>query len=361
MILCLQVSICVGQKDTRIYYYQAFDTLQAMLTDNVEANFKRAVFLTENAYMDNAVRYEDFDLEIQKLVTIVNWFKEQSALKYSGRDSVDVAKWAALFTIVTQEMLVPINDTTAYLHHGFKYDFDDIWGEKEWTKQFVTKLLYSGQGNCHSLPFLYKILADEIGTTAYLALAPHHVYVKHRSEEWGWYNTELTSATFPIDAWITASSYINFDAIRSKMYMDTLSLKQSIGMSLVDLAEGYKRKFANTDLDFILKCTDTALKYDPTYANALLLKAETMKKKFDGMMSENGAAYPSDLFSDVTAKALFEGMESTYGKLLGYGYQTMPKEMYMQWLTELKEEKEKYLNKNIITNFNTDDQSNEKH
>gem|GEM_PF-4659315 len=43
---------------------------------------------------------------------------------------------------------------------------------------------------------------------AYLAMAPNHTYIKLRSDKNGWYNTELTSASFPIDSWLMVSGYI---------------------------------------------------------------------------------------------------------------------------------------------------------
>ena len=75
------------------------------------------------------------------------------------------------------------------------------------------------KGNCHSLPFLYKILAEELGAKANLALAPNHIYIKHWNEKDGWYNTELTSGIFPIDSWLMASGYIHLDAVANKLYM----------------------------------------------------------------------------------------------------------------------------------------------
>ena len=82
----------------------------------------------------------------------------------------------------------------------YSYDFDDPFGHKDWDNMFVSKLLNTGKGNCHSLPYLYKIIAEELGISAHLALAPNHIYIKHKNEKDGWYNTELTSGIFPIDA-----------------------------------------------------------------------------------------------------------------------------------------------------------------
>jgi hypothetical protein len=42
------------------------------------------------------------------------------------------------------------------------YDFEDLMGQKDRSKMFVTKLLDTNTGNCHSLPFIFKILSNEM-------------------------------------------------------------------------------------------------------------------------------------------------------------------------------------------------------
>jgi|GEM_PF-6378361 len=59
-----------------------------------------------------------------------------------------------------------------------RYDFVDFWGREDTRKVFVTKLLATNSGQCQSLPQLYLILAEELGTTAYLAFSPEHSYIK---------------------------------------------------------------------------------------------------------------------------------------------------------------------------------------
>lgn len=227
-------------------------------------------------------------------------------------------------------ILLP-NNEKAY-HLPFNYDFEDYFGEKDWTKMFVTKLLATRKGNCHSLPYLYKILCEELGVSANLALAPNHIYIKHRSEKTGWYNTELTSAAFPIDAWLMASGYIHLSAIQNSVYMKALTDQESIALCLIDLAEGYKRKTNGQDTDFILKCCNTALQYFPNCVNALILKAETLKQ----------------IFEQTQNKQTFNELQDLYLQIHDLGYRQMPKEMYLNWLMELRTEKDKYLNKKLI-------------
>ncbi len=215
---------------------------------------------------------------------------------------------------------------------------------------FVTKLLETHLGNCHSLPFLYKILVEENGEKAHLALAPNHIYIKHQIKKNGWYNTELTSGMFPIDAWLMASGYVKLEAIQNGVYMKALNDKESLAICLTDLALGYKKRFGVRNREFILACCNLALQYFPNYINALLLKLEMQKEAFYEMMKQQNTENPNELFNNPKAKALFDDMTNITSTVHRLGYRKMPEEMYLQWLLSLKEEKEKYQNKNL--NFN---------
>ncbi|MBX9850479.1 MAG: hypothetical protein K2X86_01835 [Cytophagaceae bacterium] len=330
------------------YYWQALAEMERMLTAKESLSFKRAVFITENAFMNNELDYRNFCGEIDKILTICEFYlKSNSLVNYTYNDIEDVAKNGAIFRVMTDTIKAFTYNNI--IHYPFLYDFDDFMGNKDWSKMFVTKLLKTHSGNCHSLPFLYKIVADELGATTYLALAPNHIYLKHRNKQIGWYNTELTSGNFPIDAWLSASGYISLPAIRSGIYMDTLSSKQTITLCVIDLAKGYERKFG-IDSNFILACTDIALKYYPNYINALILKGETLKKIFDKAMSKNKAAYPKEVFHIDACKRTYEEMEKAYVTAVKLGYREMPEEMYLDWLSSLEQEKEKYKNKKIGNN-----------
>ncbi len=117
---------------------------------------------------------------------------------------------------------------------------------------FVINLLATQKGNCHSRPYLYKIIADELYLKTYFAYAPNHIYIKLFNAKNAWYNVELTSAEFPIDAWIMASGYIHLDAIQQGIYMDTIGNHKAIALCYLDLAQGYLHKSTNIDYNLLL-------------------------------------------------------------------------------------------------------------
>jgi hypothetical protein len=327
-------------------YDLAFRIYRDALEGKVNLSFKEAIFHCENAYFDHQLRFEDFNAEIGLLKIYANLLKSANTLNYDKKDKEKVSTYAAIFLLMTDTVTIKLSEDKAVQHLPYIYDFEDIFGSRDWTQSFITKLLTSGTGNCHSMPYLYKILCDEFDVPCHLALAPNHVYIKHRAEKGGWFNTELTSASFPIDAWLMASGYISLQAVQNGTYLDTLSEKESIALCVLDLAQGYNHKYPDSDGTFVIECCELALKHFPDYVNAILLKAETRLKQLQTMQKEMKYAYLKEVTALPDGKAKWDEMNSLYMQLYKLGYRQMPEQMYVEWLTSLKTEKEKYSNKN---------------
>jgi len=359
-ILAFSVLLCISSVNSfaqstdiarndsvKIQYHKVLDTIVSMLEEKTPASFKEAVFAVENAYLDGTLSKELFQQDLDLLTGLASQIIQNRQLTYSGSDKSNVEVHAALFTVMTDTLHVRWPNNVNLRHMPFRYDFEDVFGRSSWTQMFVSKLLATRTGNCHSLPYLYKILAEEMDVPAHLALAPNHVYIKLRNEESGWYNTELTSGQFPIDAWLMASGYVHMDAIHNSIFMDTLSTRQSLALTLVDLAKGYQRKTQNTDPEFVLHITEKALEYDTTSINALLLKAELLKERLQRQMENNGIEEIGNIVTDSPMESLFSEMQNLYGYIHQIGYRQMPESMYLDWLQSLQAEHEKYTNRNL--------------
>jgi hypothetical protein len=327
-----------SQTPSEKIYQDAFTELHDMISGKKEINFKRAVFITENAYFDNSMSYTEFCKTIDNYEYLCHKLMESRDLLYPGNDKEKMSAHAAVFTLMTDTIPIQIDTGKIAYHLPFVYDFEDISGKKEWSQMFVSKLLTTHSGNCHSLPYLYKIIAEELEETAHLAFAPNHTYIKIQSKEYGWFNTELTSGMFPIDSWLMASGYVHLNSIQNGIYMDTLSQKQSIAACMVDLAQGFEKKNGIGDGKFIISVCDTALKYYPNFVNALLVKAETrfqILDKAENMTKEQFETEKADL-------------EKLYMKIHNLGYRQMPGQMYLEWLVSLKTESAKYQNTKLL-------------
>jgi hypothetical protein len=322
IIWCLSISKASAQNAFNSYL-TAYDRIEAMLLEIDSLDFKTAVYLTENAYLDNLLNNELFDESILQYSSFCKNIINSGSIVYPEKDREEATAQCAVFMFMTDTIPVMTDMGVAY-HTPFEYNFDDYAGQKDWSSMFVSTLMETKKGNCHSLPYLYKMIMNEIGQESYLSLAPNHIYIKAKNKRVGWYNVELTCGDFPTDAWLMASGYIHTDAVRNGIYMEALSEKQSVALCLVDLAQGYQAKFGIDDGSFILKCCDTALQHFPNYINAMLLKAETLTA-----LHKKAASDSED------SKNLLVPMNQIYTQIHDSGYRKMPKGMYLNWLNTL--------------------------
>lgn len=318
-----------------IRYTETFTQISEIL--KIDGSFKEAVFLSEVAfkpYIKQDNHYCNFIAQYSKLIS--KYSKKAGSLNYKQKDSLNYISNVSLSTFISGEISVRLDSLEIYTL-PFKYNFDDPKGDSDWTNTFVTKLLATHKGNCRSLTYLYKILADELGAKCWFALAPNHIYIRNYNKQIGWYNTELTSGTFPTDAWIAATGYVNTDAIRSGVYMDTLSNQQSIGLCILDLAQGYIRQTNNYIDGFVLKCCNLVLQYHAVNPEALLIKSEALKRTYLKEKEENSS----------NASTTYNEMEQTYITLVKLGYREMPYKTYQKWLKSVKQDNKKYINKKL--------------
>lgn len=341
ILLFIVIGITTKAQSDKELYDSTFVELKNMIEGELPVDFKKAVYLVENCYLTDKIDYQTFCGVINYYTVLCKRFMESRDLQYSESDKEKVSVYASVFSIMNDTILIQKSDGSFVYNLPFEYDFDDIYASQDWTKMFVTKLFATKKGNCHSLPYLYKIFVEELGEQAYLSYAPNHIYIKQQCKAFGWYNTELTSGMFPIDSWLMASGYIHLSAIQQGVFMDTLSSKQSIGACLLDLAQGYEKKFGIEDGEFILNACEIVLKEHPNNINALLLKSET---KMNLWKTETGK-------TKEEKQSEFLEIQDLYTKIHDLGYRAMPKEMYLDWLVLLKEEKHKYQNRKINLNI----------
>lgn len=128
------------------YYQAAVDEITAMLNGQKQLSFKRAVFVSENAYYNGQLNWTSFCNEIDKIKVLVNKMivaKNLQRYKTAGN-------WA-IFTYMSDS--IPENNFQPYT-----YDFENFMGDKDYQSFMVSNLLKTKKGNCHSLPYLYKYL-----------------------------------------------------------------------------------------------------------------------------------------------------------------------------------------------------------
>lgn len=300
-------------------------------------NLKQAVFTIENAYFEGKLDYKKFDKEIQNLVTIAKLKAAQDGYDWNN----PLTRNIMLFRVIADTLKVKLPSQEGYItSYPMRYDFDDYMGDHDWSKMFVSKLLSSKSGQCHSLPLLYLILCEETGTEANLAFAPSHLYAKFKDPSGNWHNLELTNGRIVSDAFMFGSGYITAEALKNHIYMEPLTRRQAIAYCLVDLAEGYTQKYGYDR--FVLQCVDATLKYHPTSISARQVKANYQGRRFEYVVNQVGRPHPDLLkrrYPEVYQ--LLEERNQTYQYLDASGYQEMPGQAYLEWLNSVNKEKEK--------------------
>ncbi|MCL2596756.1 MAG: hypothetical protein FWD66_03675 [Paludibacter sp.] len=327
----------LGRRGTE-YYQEALDKLSKMLRGETPLNLKNAVFTVENAYFENHLNYSNYNKAIKYLAETAKLQTMQDGRNWNNPITKNVMLFRAMAD--TLEIKVRQKERTSVVSYPMQYDFEDFRGEEDWSKMFVSKLLFANKGQCHSLPLLYLILCEETGAKANLAYSPSHSYIKFKDNSGNWYNLELTNGRIVTDAFVVGSGYITAEAIKNKLYMEPQTKRQVIAQCISDLAMGYRHKYGYDS--FIKQCVDSVLKYDPNNLGSWMIKSNYETQRLEYVVNQVGRPHP-DILKERYPKIfeLFENRNAIYRKIDASGYREMPKEAYEAWLNSVNEEKER--------------------
>lgn len=312
---CSFFEVCACEKNSSVYYKQAVDEIAEMLNGRKPLSIKRAVFLTENAYYNGTLNWIEFNREVEQIRgNLIRMIEAKGLQKYKT-----AGNWA-IFSYMTEK--IPENNRQSY-----EYDFDNFLGDKDYESFMVSSLLRTRKGNCHSLPYLYKILAEEVHVEAFIALAPMHVFIKHKDEKGQWWNLELTSGTFSSTSFIIESFNVSDAGMESGLYMKPLSLKESIALCLNDLIEYYNKRTGIYYGDIVRKAYTEGIK---VYPNSLLqlAKQEEIKYKLDKAMADKGLNDYTKIEPYPALVKLFVEMDNTARYVQQIGFSRLTDSQY---------------------------------
>ena len=328
-------------------YYDAFDKMITLDENNYSV--KDINFLIENAYFNNTQSKDKFD----KFVKVAGDFLRAKMKELNYDSNNNSAKNYILFKFFSETLA--LKNSQVNRHLPFKYDFNDFRGAKDWSKMFVSKLIDTHSGQCHSMPLLYLILAEELNAEAYLSFSPNHTYIKFKDSKNKWYNVELTNGMLTADSFVLNNGYIKAEALQNKIYMQNLSEKELLSEFYVDLANGYIHKFGYDG--FVEKVINKALELYPNNISAQMIKANYNTERFQYVMNQLGID-PSDKKQLQRIKEypkvieLLNQTNTQYNDIDNLGFTQMPEEEYKQWLNSLKDAKKKQDNEVLNKNLN---------
>jgi len=322
-------------------YYSAFENLSKLNPENY--SIADATFLVENAFYNNDKNFQNtFQNYIQKATKIIR--SEITKKKIDDDDSP--SKNVEIFKYFSQDT----KQNGQVVHKAMKYDFDDYFGTKDYSKMFVSKLMKTNSGQCHSMPLLYLILAEQLGAKANLVMSPNHSYIRFEDSDGEMQSIELTNGMFSTDTFVLNSGYIKSEGLQSGIYMKNLSEKELLSQTFVDLASGYIHKFGYDE--FVAKVLEKALELNPNNVNASAWKSNTDQTRFLQATKRLGLnPQNTEDFENIKKNPHLVGqmLEIKHGheKIEKAGYSTMTSEEYSTWLGSLQKGENKQKNKEI--------------
>ena len=179
---CLQAQ----NKPKGILYEKAYQEIYGMLDGKTKISLKRAVFLSENAFLDGKLNYKrDFCRPISQAASFMKRFIVANKLgRY--KTSKQIALCDFMFKPWSGNRRIP-----------FEYDVTEEFPKDDWHYLLVSRTLKTHQGQCYSLPWTMKLFAEELGADVHIALAPRHCFVMYKDIDnlfpEDWVNVEVTS------------------------------------------------------------------------------------------------------------------------------------------------------------------------
>jgi hypothetical protein len=325
-------------------YWGALSELKAMSSTGL--SLTQAVYLVENAYMEGKLPFEKFKGLIEDKVDLCRYIIKKNKLPDN-----DISKQYAIQKLFSEQVSQYNAATkTAKVIQPYSYDFNDFMGKEHWENMFVSKLLITGKGQCHSMPLLYLIMAEQLGAKAYLSYAPEHSYIQFYDSKGTAYNFETTNGKLVSQNWIMQSGFINASAIKHKTYLDTLDQKKLNAALIMDLALGYLDKFGYDE--FVESALKSVQELSPDNLQALILQANVSRFIALKAIRNVGIPPPDKLINYPQAYNLYLQMKDKYNQVDNLGYQSMPPEAYQRWLASVKSEMQKQEDKMLSDRLN---------
>ena len=241
-----------------VHYKRAYDLIYRRLYGIQEVSFKDIVFAIENAYLGDTIDYAAYCHEINRITSCI---RRQSVIYSQYEPTKEMALLRAICSCYSEP-----NEA----NRGVPFSYDMLPTLKRNYPHYglVTTLLQTGRGTCRSLPFLFKILADELGVAAYITLAPKHYFIRHQDSSGNWWNYETTMGRYLSSEAIIELTGLRPTGIYTKLYMSPIRNNELMIVCLDDLMESYFLRTGRYTDPFTRLCYRLGLTF---YPNSTLL------------------------------------------------------------------------------------------
>lgn len=290
-------------------FERAYNVIEDMLTDKRPVDFKKAVFAVENAFYDGKLDSAAYYGEIARIGKGIKALAASPAVNAPTRD---MALNYSIYLFYTQPMA--LNKGKPYY-----YDEQSLHDSLNLEYGLISRLLTTGKGTCHSMPFLYRILADEVGAKAYIVSVPLHYFIRTQNEKGNWFNFESTTGTFSRNEYYIESYHVNDSALQSGLYMSNLTDKGNLVQCLYDLLNIYEKKTGFFSNSFVRRCYTLGLKYRPN-DNLRLWELEDIHYQLKKKAWHKGHKNNNDVMADEELRPERLRLREKELELLRIGY-----------------------------------------
>lgn len=319
----------------------ALRELNSMLTAEAPMSVADAYYAVEQAYGNTYLDKEAYDDIIDQSAAFIKTWMLQHGMDPGKEHMVHSAIKKFMSEPLSVTETVDNGDkgigTRSVTHEPFYYDYDDYGGDADMRNTFITKCLATGYGQCASMPIVYLVLAERLGVTAYLSHAPGHYFVKHADSTGYIINYEATSGWRMTDHWYADHLAILPEAMRSGIYLDTLSTRKVVANCAFDLAAAYMRS-GGPDTNFILDCLQVGVPHYPANNNlqSLFVYQNYVRTLLAAEMDKAGITTAEQIPAVPKAKYYYDELLKNMEHLKILGYQELPAGLY----EELREQHE---------------------
>jgi len=313
-------------------YVQSAQSICSMLWRKEKVSLKKAVWLAESAYLRGQNSYEKYNAQIDEVILFCE--------KYAKEQQLDWTKHDHRVKVLVDYFTKTIRLRSGEMHKRIMYDFQDPYGRQSYKQLMVSKLLETNKGQCHSMPLLFKILAEEIDIRAYICLSPAHSYIKIFFEDGRQPVFETTNGSLTGDNWIALSNVVPFTALRSGIYLDTLSEKETLIHCLNHLALSYEAEFGYKR--FVYEVAEVAIEETPKYPPAWALFSNYVTYTTMEALKELNYPKLEELENYPVLKGRLELMYQIYADMDRMGYKNLEETEYVNWLKNNQEAIKKY-------------------
>lgn len=318
-------------------YIKAKDLIKEMLEGKKALSVKDAYFLSESAYGNLQVSYEEYSKIIQDNANFIRqWLIGHG---YNPKDPeamhLGIQKFMTDTLWVNRDGLD--NSSVGSFKRGhapYNYDYIDYTSTKDRRNYFVTKTFATGTGQCHTLPVTYLVLAEVLGVEAYLSYNPEHSFVRYQNNDGTWVNFETTIGRYMLDQFYSESLPVMAEAKRNSILHSSLNKKQVIASVLVDLAVNFIQEHWLYDRKFINECMSIASNEFPNkgYINTAshYVNRRLHAAKFNNIVQEKGITDLKEIDKYPEALAAYNDFVNYMKTVTALGVQQFPEEEYMR-------------------------------